>query len=640
MSSPTKRQLSYGSSLLSRSSESIDFDEAEENLAKSKNKVQKVEEIDFWDKEENEIIDYSHIKSKYFADFTKELSQALEIKLPDDSIQSLVKSLQSSIQNFISCTILDLKRTIDDCYNAINHFELHGQTSSKLCLGNYIFTLNITDKDLNPGSKAEISLNLASFYPSASTSTSNNVPFSDNLLNQMVEAYKETLEYSNCKEIRQATYYKNFNYLSDLENFTLRKTSLETFNMKKEIEWDRQELKYLKGQAKAKVQELKNKEKEIKDVDSKLRTERIRLAKESQSLEKQFQDVDDRRSKYQKLQDSLKEVLSTRPRASEANLNSSFMSSSSITSIASMDFTENLDDEQQILEKELEELKQIHSACSPDELESITMKIQKIQVRLTSIKSEKLISFSQRRSIKMNSVISKMQKSLSIKQAPLPRMPLSTSQKSMIPPAPFAPSMSGRRTTITPIPFQLSSHHVRSPTYTPPIPLTPSSNRSNNTTPINERIELHSHKKSEGFFTSDFRSSLETEEKDENQDQKLRSLVVKEARLKQKEEELVKKENFIKANLDKKVTDRDVLETLRTERMAMNRRTKEYEAKERKLEEMFAEAEKMDGQVRTRVRSLEKAQGELESDRSKLEQERDEFYSKMEEMQRLVLENL
>ena len=640
MSSPTKRQLSYGSSLLSRSSESIDFDEGEENLAKSKIKVQKVEEIDFWDKEENDIVDHSRIKCKYFADFTKELSQALEIKLPDDSIQSLVKCLQSSIQNFISCTIIDLKRTIDDCYSAINHFELHNQTSSKLCLGNYIFTLNITDKDVNPGSKAEISLNLASFLPSTSTLTSPNVTIPENLFNQMAESYKETLEYSSIREIRQTTYYKNFNYMSDLENYTLRKTSLDTFNMKKEIEWDRQELKYLKGQVKAKVQQLKNKEMEIKDVDLKLRTERIRLAKESQTLEKQFQDVDDRKSKYQKLQDSLKEILSARPRGSEANLNSSFMSNSSITSIASMDFTENLDDEQQILEKELEDLKQVQSTCCPEDLEPIIMKIQKIQVRLTSIKSEKLINFSNRRSIKMNSVISKMQKSLSIKQAPLPRMPLSTSQKSMIPPPAFAPSISGRRTTITPIPFQLSPHHVRSPTYTPPIPLTPSSNRSNNTTPINERIGLHSNKRSEGFFTSDFRSSLETEEKDENQDQKLRSLVVKEARLQQKEEELVKKENFIKANLDKKVSDREVLETLRTERMAMNRKTKEYEAKERKLEELFAEAEKMDGNVRTRVRSLEKAQGELENDRSRLEQERDEFYNKMEEIQRLVLENL
>jgi hypothetical protein len=563
-------------------------------------------------------------------------------------MQSLIKSLQNSISNFISCSILDLKQTIETCYNLIDQFELQNQRTSKLNLGNYIFTLNLTDKDPLPGSKKEISLNLGSFIVSNPlnpsklsdlSSPSKFADFSEILMKDMLSSYQETMNYTSSTKVPKQVQYKHFSFMADLENFNLRKGSLETFNMKKEIEWDRQELKFMKGQVKTKLHELKTREKEIKEESNRIRTERVKLAKESQRLEKEVEEVDEKRARYFKLQETLKDIMNSRPRVSEVNLNSSFMSNSSFTSV---DPGESLDEEQKLLEKELEDLKQALSQSCPENQDSITMKITKIQTRLTSIRSERLLTSNHKRSIKMTSTISKLQKSMSIKQAPLPRMPLSTSYKSIVPMTALPPSLaSGRRTTITPIPFQLSSHHVRSPTYTPPVPLTPtSSNRSNNATPINERVELHSHKKSEGYFTSEFRGSLETEEKDENQEQKLKSLVLKEARLLMKEEEILKKENIIKANLDKRISDKDILDVVRNERMAMNRKSKECDARERKVEEMFAEAERFEGKVKSRSREVERAQSDLDAERGRFEQEKEEFYQKIEEIKRLVVENI
>lgn len=644
MSSPTKRKLSYGSSLLSRSSESIDLGTVEENFHGSDRIVHKSSEnCDFWDKDELEIQGSKHQTdhSECLLNFLSELGNNLNLRLPLDSTQAACRIIQNSIQNFISCSVLDLKKTIEDLYKAIQNFEDYGETSAKLYLGSIIFTLNITEKDLIPGTKSEISKNLKNFYQA--NKELEKLPeflsqFSKNLESEMSKSYTDSIKYSEIQPLSSTVLYKNFNYLNDLENFQLRKGSLETFNMKKEIEWDRQELKFMKGQLKSKLQELKLREKDLKSESSKISEGRIKLAKENQKLEKMLEDLEERKHKYYKMQESLKTIVSDKPRLSESVMNSSFMSNSSI---ASIDVGENLDDEQKMLEKELDELKLVQSQGGPEVQDSLAMNISKIQNRLTTIKSEKMLSMTSKRSHKMNTVISKLQKTMSIKQNPLPRMPLTSTHKSIVPNIPFTHSLSGRKSTYTPIPFPISTHHVRSPTYTPPNPLTPlGGERSNNTTPINERIELHNHKKSEGFFSSDFRHSLETEPKDEYQDQKLKSLILKEARLMQKEEEILRKENWVKSNMDKNISDSDILELIKTERMNINRKIKEYEIKEKKLEDKYMEFERLESKVKSKNKELERQQSDFEVEKSRFEQEKDEWYQKLDDIQRVLNETL
>lgn len=644
MSSPTRRKPSCASSLFSRSSESVDFGGNEENFHGSDRIVHKSSgNCDFWEKEEQDFqglnpqIDHSEC----FSNFISELRANLNISLPSDSIQSVSRVLQNSLQNFITCSILDLKKSIEDLYKAIQNFEDYGETNAKLYLGSFVFTLNIFEKDLIPGTKIEIGKNFASFFQTHKELEK--LPeflshFTKSLESEMSKSYSDSISHSSIKPITTSVLYKNHNYLSDLENFQLRKDSLQTFNMKKEIEWDRHELKFMKGQLKSKLQEIKIREKDLKIESSKISEGRIKVAKDNQKMEKILEDLEDRKIRFLKMQENLKNIVNEKPRLSECNLNSSFMSNSSI---ASMDVGESLEEEQKILEKELDELKLGLSQSGPEVQDSLSMKINKIQNRLTTIRSEKMLSMTNKRSHKMNTVISKLQKTMSIKQNPLPRMPLSSSHKSIIPSIPFTQTLSGRRSTFTPIPFQISTHHTRSPTYTPPNPLTPlGANRSNNTTPINERVELHTHKKSEGFFPSDFRHSLETEEKDEYQEQKLRSLVLKEARLLQKEEEILKKENWVKSNMDRSINDKDVLETIRAERMNINRKLKEYEAKEKRLEDKYMELEKLESKVFNRNKDIERQQVDFELEKGRFEQEKDEWYQKLDDIQRVLADSL
>ena len=145
-----------------------------------------------------------------------------------------------------------------------------------------------------------------------------------------------------------------------------------------------------------------------------------------------------------------------------------------------------------------------------------------------------------------------------------------------------------RRSVLTPVPFAMTR-------------LQSKSNLSNFGSPkydlgseqlnlaINDRFEFQCYHRSDGFLSNEYKKTQETEDKEE--ENKGRALIIKEARLMTKEEELNKKELRIQSYWEKNIEENELAEIIKTERMNINRMKKEVEAKEKAVEEKMAEVD-------------------------------------------------
>lgn len=646
MDQQAPKRISRESSLSNIDSDSISFDippQADKNPKKALNEANA--DIELWEQDFNPNPELKILqdKARFLKTFAEELESKLKVPIPKDSIESISQALLKLIHNKIECTIYDLKQLIDDTYKIVKNFESFKIKDSTLHIGNSAFTISILDKDFYTGKKPEIS---KLFLPL--TETIKKQPDFPNTFIDMCKNYELSLQkayensvYTNIANVVPTSSFKKSTFLQDLQLQSYRANTLEQRTLKKELEWGKNEIKVLKGQLKEKIHEVQIKDRDNKNEFFKLKEERARLLKEKEKIEKNSEDLDDKKRKFLIWAEGLKKIVEGLNEKIEVANHSSFMSmNNSFTSIEQSFVNE--DDEQKSLESELKDLELQLYKVSTDNKDSLQTRINRIKTRIQVLRSEKLVNQSSRRTNKLKNAVSNMQNVMGIKY-PLPHNPLSASHRSIIPSTPFTQTLStAKRSAMTPVQFSIAPIHNRSTTYTPPSPINfpLSQGRSSALTPTTERLELHEHTKSDSLYSVDMKKSFEGDEKDGIIAKETRSLMLREARLAEKEEELVKKEKWIRSNLEKCRNDKEYLEIVKNERMNLNRTKKELEAKGKALEGKYVEVEKVQTGVRRKSECLDRKTMEIDADRMRLDSEREDLIQKIEDIKRFVEENL
>lgn len=642
MDKEAHNRISRESSLSIPDSDSISFDIPDpegDNNPKITYKIPDPDSI-FWEKDHNANIEFPlpQDKNKHLHALAEELEKKLKVPLPKDSTESLSAALQKLIHKKIECTTYDLKQLIDDTYKIIQNYENSYIRNSRLSLGNTLFTLTILDKDIYIGKKQEIS---KLFNPPIEIKQKT-VDFPDTVLDMcrnyelsMQKAFENSV-YDSSPNVVPCKSLPKSGFLHDLQLQLYITNTLEQRTMKRELEWGKSEMKTLKGQLKEKIHDVQVKIRENKNEFFKLKEERARLLKEKEQIEKNSEDLDDKKRRFLKWADGLKKLVDALVEKNDAANMSSFQSMNNSFMSVEQSFI-NEEDEQKSLESELKELEGQLEKVPKDKKDSLQTRIQRIKTRIQAIKTEKLINQSSRRTTRLKTAVSNMQNFMGIKY-PLPHTPLSSSHKTLI----TVSQSSSKRPSLTPLPFPLAPIHNRSTTYTPVSPLNLIINKEKTSAIgiISEKNEHHGHMKSEGYFNFDMKKTMETEEKDEIVGQTMKSLVIREARLDEREEELMKKEKWIRGNLEKCRSDKEYLELLRSERMNLNRSKKELEVKGKNLEGKFAEVEKIEFGVKRKSQCLDRMSMELDADRMKLDSDREELIQKIEDIKRFVEVNI
>ena len=539
----------------------------------------------------------------------------------------------------IECTLLDLKQLIDDCYKTIQNCEDFSLRETNISIGNCVFTLKIIDQDILVSDKCEVSKH----FKSTQATSQKEVFFPESVLDyckdyelDMEKAFNADESLHMNQRISVPVVPCKYKFMDDLQLASLKQSNQDQNTLKQELEWQRQEIKVLKGQLKAKLQELACKEKLVKQELEKIKKDQVNLVKETVKIEKSLEDLNDKKEKYSSFTAKLQKIAATLSVPADSQRDS-FISNTSYASI-DQSFT-NDEEELKSLEHDLKDLESQCKSAKSEAAESLQLKISRIKSRINGIKSEKIMSSSINKSASIRNTISAMQRVYSIKQ-PLPHKALTASRKSIVPLIPFTQKLNGSRKSVaSPLPFSIGHAHTKSSTISPDFPPEMNSARSYMASPTNERMEMHAQQRSDGFSCWNYAKNQENESRDEEEGTK-KSLALKEQRLREKEEELSKKENWIRSNLEKNFKETEYFTLVKNEKMSLNRIKKELEVKERSLEDKMNDVEKLENGFREKFRELERKTWEIEAEKQKLDNDKEDLLAKIEEMKIFVRQNI
>ena len=544
-------------------------------------------------------------------------------------MDDLCQGLKKLIHNQIECDLLELKNHLDNCYKVIQDFENFSIQESHLFIGNYLLKIKINDKDTHITNKGEIAENFIVTEIQAKKlldKSQSLITFERDYELAMQKSFEDNKEIRINQRISPVKLSNTSNFMIEMQTNAFKQNKLDQISIKQELEWQRQEIKIVKGQIKAKRQDLVNKENEIKKESNNLRNEQVKLVKETARLEKSWEEINEKQEKYKKFIEFLHDIMSTI--SVRIDLCNSFNSNSSILSIE-QDHN-NEDDEMKSLETELQELENQLKTEPKESSEAIQLKISRIKSRIVGIRSEKMMNNSLLKSTSVRNVMFAIQKSFLMRK-PLPHKELTANHRSIVPTIPFTQTLPHQRSSlITSLPMNISQISSKQSS-----PNNATTCRSSIGTPTTERLNNHMHQRSEGCFGQ---QTSKNRENDAHEDvrEKRKSLTIKEARLQEKEDELAKKENWIRNNLEKNFHDQEYLNLLKTEKMNLNRVKKQLEAKERNIEEKMIEIERVEIDLSNKDKELDNIRIEIDKDKIKLEDERGELLQKIEDIKNFI----
>ena len=598
--------------------------------------------METWDKEDLEILGFDtkpghHRKPLKLPARPPRKIAPSPLKLDLDPLKKKIP-VKQAIPKLIECTLLDLKQLIEDCYKTIQNFENFSIREASISIGNQMLTLKISEQDILVSDKSEISKN----FKFTQSRSEKEVVFPETILNycknyelDMEKAFNSDESCQVSQRISLPVAPCKLVFMNQLQIASLKQSNHDQISLKQELEWQRQEMKVLKGQLKSKIQELSCRDKLAKQELEKLKISQVNLVKESVNIEKSWENLNNKKEKYSKLTAKLQKMAKNLSVPLDSQRDS-FISNTSYTSI---DHSFVNEEELKSLEQELKDLEVQYKSARAEAAESIQLKISRIKSRINAIRSEKVMSSSLNKSASIKNTISAMQKAFSIKQ-PLPHKALTASHKSIVPLVPFTQKLNGsRRSVASPLPFHTGHAYTKSYTISPDFPPDNSGTRSNIGTPTTERLEMHAQQRSDGFFNSNYAKNQETESRDEEEGTR-KSLVLKEQRLREKEEELSKKENWIRNNLEKNFKEIEYFQFVKNEKMGLNRVKKELEVKERSLEDKMHDVERLEHGFRDRFMELERKKCEFEAEKQKLDNDKEDLLVKIEEINAFVMQHL
>lgn len=598
MSSVIGRQQLYQSFSESSSSGSVKFNRFEENSIRSNNIDYSPKSYEFWEKEESfEGFHTVHEPSICFFNFVDELKTSLNLKLPDYSFESLCKELKFRLQNIICCSVFEIKKTIESCYKVIQNFEDFNIKEGKILVGKFGFNLILDDKHSNFGNKEEIAND---FMAVQSKSTKNREflemaqNFCSDLEDQMANSFYESIKLDKIKEVNTDFLILNSSFANELHNYRLRKVSLESCNMKKEIEWTKVKTRVLKVQLEKKLRDLKNKEDEIKlqtlileeklknfnikeeEIKAQtlfLRAEKQKLENDRSKIQLKVEELESKKGKFIQFQDCLKDLASA--------LSKSILISDS--TFQSQNF-ENNEDQPNLLNNKIKYSNKLNGLQKSVDKESTFNPVKIIEKNCGGVKFENEFS-----PIKINqnsSVPQNIKQSMLIKQDTL--RPNSAIKKTKTLSLVYAPVLSANRNSPAP---QMQSAYTRSPSN--PVSSQKISHECKNKSICNSssRNRLKSPVCTKLFYNQGV-VNLDYDKKDEHEI--FNTLELKKAKSNEKRKVSNNNAKTVKRSADNRFNHKGSFDIIKEESVQADTRLKDIEEYENPPEKMLKELDRKD----------------------------------------------
>jgi hypothetical protein len=323
----------------------------------------------------------SECKTKALQFFLKELELRLGYKIPQDSLENVAKFLKGKLSYHIKCSLAELQefsKKIEKILMEVENFQCFSWNVG-LAGEEFVFSLNETDSAMVKEDLASLDQQMMENFQW--TEKNSFLPESILKFCQEIE-YDMQREFEQCKLVRlnesclKLNQKSKFLIASEVKDSSKRK--MELAQLKHDLEWQKEELKFIIAQTKYKKNECVTKEVLLNNQISRIRTRRVSMAQELENLEFEQEKLDSQKEKIQNLitflSKSLETILKKPQTSSEC--------ASTITS------------DIKLFENELKSLERQLASCSSLESDSITTKIYRLKTKISSLKSINVINSS------------------------------------------------------------------------------------------------------------------------------------------------------------------------------------------------------------------------------------------------------
>lgn len=333
-----------------------------------------------WDKNEFDKGDLNH--------FVSELEVRLGFCIPKQSLQQVSEFLRQKLEYKVNCSVSELhqfSQKLNWVLINIESFELR-EWNIDLAGQNFKFIVNNQDTGLY---KHELSDRFVAFEEGDVNFSSLAIP--DSIINFCHE-YEEALqsafiahtEQSDSKSPQKTPKKSVFLINSEIEHSKKRKR--EVFALQQDLEWQKEELKFVLSHTKYQKYENLNRRFLLEDQLEEVRRHRISLAQEQDILESQYKKISTQKQGIRNIFLQLSKFLQV-------------LENKSL--LQSLDILNEISE----LESQVKALESRFKTCGNEESDSIHTQIYRVKTKISSLKSVKAINSSVNTSSNANTLM-------------------------------------------------------------------------------------------------------------------------------------------------------------------------------------------------------------------------------------------
>lgn len=322
-------------------------------------------------------------KSQIFKYFLQELEVRLGFKVPNDSIDHAAKFIKDKLTYKIECSLAELHEFSKKIEKIILDYESFNCSSWNLGIAGeeFIFLINSNDSCV---SKDELTRFMS--FSQEETSKLNGEKEKVYEFNKSVQDFCMDLEgimesqYENLKKAKFnediLKINKNSRYLIQYEIEDNKKRRLECSQLKNDLEWQKEELRFIIAQTKYKKNECVSKEVLLENQISRIRTRRVSMAQELENIEIENNKLENQKEKIQNVLNYLISIINSIQKKPASTPPDPSTLQSQI---------KDLEAQLKLLEKNL-------SLSSIQEQDSISTQIYRLKTKISSLKSINVIN--------------------------------------------------------------------------------------------------------------------------------------------------------------------------------------------------------------------------------------------------------
>lgn len=327
------------------------------------------------------------LKSQVFEHFLQELELRLGYKIPHDSIDHAAKFIKDKLTYKIQCSIAELHEFWKKIEKILLDFETFNCNTWNLGLAGeeFVFLINSNDsgrvkdelsrfmelsqEEINQMNQEKQELNEGKLELNKS-----DLDFCNDLERNMRNQYENLKEIKLNEDIWKLNKKSTFLIKSEIEES--KKRRIECSQLKTDLEWQKEELRFIIAQTKYKKNECVTKEVLLENQISRIRTRRVSMAQELENIEIEHEKLEQQKEKIQNIITHLTSTIDSirqKPAPSPADPSS-------------------IQSEIQEYETQLRSLEKKQACCSFQEQDSLSTQIYRLKTKISSLKSISVIN--------------------------------------------------------------------------------------------------------------------------------------------------------------------------------------------------------------------------------------------------------